>query len=77
MCLSIPAKVVKINGDSATVSVGGTKYEASLILMDGVKEGDYILLHSGYAIGKIDSAKAEENLTLMSEIKRKADDTVH
>ena len=74
MCLSIPAEIISIEeNDLALVSVGGTQYKASLKLVDGVIKGDFILLHSGYAIGKIDKVKAVETLKLMETIKRKAD----
>ena len=53
MCLSIPAKVEKIEGDMAVVSVGGTEYNASLQMVDDVNIGDYILLHTGFALQKI------------------------
>ena len=76
MCLSIPAEIISIEeNDLALVSVGGTRYKASLKLVDGVNKGDFILLHSGYAIGKIDKDRAVETLKLMETIKRKADDT--
>ncbi len=74
MCLSIPAKIIRIDKDKATVSVGGTRYQADISMVEGVFPGDFILLHSGYAIGKIDKDKAVETLSLMEEIKRKADD---
>jgi len=74
MCLSIPAEIISIEeNDLALVSVGGTQYKASLKLVDGVIKGDFILLHSGYAIGKIDKVKAVETLKLMETIKREAD----
>ena len=53
MCLSIPAKVESIDGDMALVSVGGSKYNASLQMLDDVQVGDFILLHTGFAIQKI------------------------
>jgi len=74
MCLSIPAEIININKDKATVSVGGNRYQADISMVDGVSPGDFILLHSGYAIGKIDSTKAIKTLALMEEIKRKAGD---
>ncbi len=74
MCLSIPAEIINIDKDKATVSVGGTRYQADISMVDGVIPGDFILLHSGYAIGKIDAAKALQTLSLMAEIKRKAGD---
>ena len=74
MCLSIPAEIISIEeNDLVLVSVGGTHYKASLKLVDGVLKGDFILLHSGYAIGKIDKDRAVETLKLMETIKRKAD----
>ncbi len=67
MCLSIPAKVEKIKGEIATVSVGGTKYEASLQMLDDVNVGDYILMHTGFAIQKLDPEEAEQSLKVFQE----------
>ncbi len=61
MCLSIPAKVEKIEGEMAIVSVGGAKYNASLQMLDDVKIGDYILLHTGFAIQKVSEEDASGN----------------
>jgi len=68
MCLSIPSKVISINGNKATVSVGGTEYEASLQLIDDVKIDDYVLLHTGFAIQKISEEDAQETLRLLREL---------
>ncbi len=67
MCLSIPAKVEKIEGDMAVVSVGGTEYNASLQMVDDVKIGDYILLHTGFALQKISEEEALETLKVFEE----------
>lgn len=67
MCLSIPARVDEINGDMARVSVGGTSYNASLQMLDDVQVGDYILLHTGFAIQKLSSEEAEESLRVFRE----------
>ncbi|PKP02105.1 MAG: HypC/HybG/HupF family hydrogenase formation chaperone [Bacteroidetes bacterium HGW-Bacteroidetes-6] len=67
MCLSIPAQVISINGDTAKVSVGGTEYDASLQLLDDVNIGDYILLHTGFAIQKISEEEAIETLKVFEE----------
>lgn len=67
MCLSVPAKVLAINGVRATVSVGGALYEAGLHLLEDVQVGDYLLIHAGYAIEKIDPQEAEETLALLRE----------
>lgn len=67
MCLSIPAKVISIEGELARVSVGGTEYEASIQMLEDVNIGDYILLHTGFAIQKISPEDAEETLKLFQE----------
>ena len=67
MCLSIPAKVESIDGEMAQVSVGGARYNASLQLLDDVKIGDFILLHTGFAIQRISPEEAEETLKLFNE----------
>jgi len=67
MCLSIPAKIISIEGDKAQVSVGGTRVEAGLQLVDDVKVGDYVLVHTGFAIQKISEEEAQETLELFKE----------
>lgn len=67
MCLSIPARVISIEGDMATVSVGGTEYSASLQIIENVEVGDYILLHTGFAIQKLDIQEAEATLKVFEE----------
>ncbi len=71
MCLSVPAEVLEIDGMRAKVSVGGATYYAGLHLVDEVRVGDYILLHSGYAIQKIDPEEAEKTLELLREANSK------
>ena len=67
MCLSVPAEVLEIQENRAIVSVGGTHYTAGLHLVEGVQVGDYVLLHSGYAIQKIDPEEAEKTLEILRE----------
>ena len=67
MCLSIPAKIDSIDGDMAMVSVGSVTYKASLQLLDDVQVGDYILLHTGFAISKISEEDAAETLRIFEE----------
>ncbi len=67
MCLSIPAKINSIDGEMAMVSVGSVTYKASLQLLDDVKVGDYILLHTGFAIQKISEEEAAETLRIFQE----------
>lgn len=73
MCLSIPAKVIKVQGDTAELSVSGTVYTAGIQLLDEIHKGDYVLLHAGFAIQKIDPKEAEETLRLFEEIKNTGD----
>lgn len=68
MCLAIPAKVISIEGKSAKVLIEDVEYSASLLLMDNVLPGDYIMLHAGFAIEKIDQKEAEETLRLLNEV---------
>jgi len=53
MCLSIPARIVSIEGSMADVSAGGTIFKAGMQMIENPKVGDYILLHAGFAIQKI------------------------
>ncbi len=68
MCLSIPARIVKIEGTTADVSVGGALFKAGLQLLDDVSEGDYVLLHAGFAIQKISDKEAQETLDILNEM---------
>jgi len=67
MCIAIPSKIVKIENNIATIDVDGVKREASLLLLDDPKVGDYVIVHAGFAIHKIDEAEAMESLKLMRE----------
>lgn len=70
MCLSIPSKIIAIDDDNvATVETMGVSRNVSLDLMDDdVVIGDYVLIHVGFAMGKIDEADALESLKLYEEI---------
>ncbi len=68
MCLAIPALVTSINGHQAMADIDGVTREISIQLTPEVKVGDYVLLHTGYAINIIDSQEAEETLKLLKEI---------
>ncbi len=68
MCLSVPAKIVEINGEIARVAVGETIINASLQMLDDVEIGDYVLLHTGFALQKISAADAAETLALFEEL---------
>ena len=69
MCLALPVKVVEVGpGDSAVVDLGGVRKEISLALLDGVQVGDYVILHVGYALSKLDPQEAEKTLALFAEL---------
>ena len=65
MCLAIPSKIVKIEDDVATINVDGVKGKASLLLLEDVKVGDYVIVHAGFAIHKIDEKEAMECLKIL------------
>ena len=68
MCLAIPALVKSINGYLAEVDIEGVTRQVSLQLTPEAKVGDYVLLHTGYAISVIDPAEAAETLKLLREM---------
>lgn len=76
MCLSIPSKIVTIKDDNtAVIDTMGVSREVSLDLMaDDVSVGDYVLIHIGYVMSKIDEADALESLKLYQEILDKLED---
>lgn len=68
MCLGVPARVISIDGSSAVAEMGGVNYPVSLALTDDVAKGDYVLVHAGFVIEKIDPTEAAETLRLIREI---------
>ena len=72
MCLAIPTQVVeRLDGDMAIVDVGGVRKEISLALVDGVEVGDYVILHVGYALNKLDREEAEKTLRLFAQVEER------
>ncbi|WP_457752789.1 HypC/HybG/HupF family hydrogenase formation chaperone [Thermococcus sp.] len=68
MCLAVPARVLEINGKVAIVDFGGVKREARLDLLPDVKIGDYVIVHTGFAIEKLDDKTAKEILQAWDEV---------
>ncbi|HDP68235.1 MAG TPA: HypC/HybG/HupF family hydrogenase formation chaperone [Candidatus Marinimicrobia bacterium] len=68
MCLAIPMKVIRINGREAVAEVGGVEYRANLTILPDVKVGDYIIVHAGFAIEKLDETAALETLQIWQDI---------
>lgn len=75
MCLAIPALIKSIDGKEAEAEIGGISRRISLWLTPDAKVGDYVLLHSGYAINILDQEQAEETLELLREIAEFAEET--
>ena len=73
MCLGIPGKILEINGIMAKTSVGGTIINAGLHMLSEVKVGDYILIHTGFALQKISEEEALETLRLIKEMQQSED----
>ena len=67
MCLAIPSKIVKIENNMATIDVDGVKREASLLLVENPEIGEYVIVHAGFAISKINEEDALESLKLLKE----------
>jgi hydrogenase expression/formation protein HypC len=67
MCLAIPSKITQIENNMATIDVDGVKRKASLLLLENAGIGDYVIVHAGFAIHKIDEAAALETLKLLKE----------
>ena len=67
MCLAVPARIIALHDEtSATVDVGGVWKDVSVALLDYVAVGDYVILHVGYALSRLDPAEAERTLALIA-----------
>lgn len=68
MCLAIPMQVIDIQGNLALTEVDGVRRQARLDLLPEVTVGDYVLVHAGLAISRLDPAEAQETLTLLRQL---------
>jgi hydrogenase expression/formation protein HypC len=68
MCLAIPVKVISIKESLAEVDMAGTRRQMDVRFLEGVTVGDYILVHAGFAIEKIDEKEARETLKLLKDV---------
>lgn len=68
MCLAIPMRVVELEGGAGIAEVEGVRREVSFALLGDVHVGDYVIIHSGFAIQKLDENEAEETLRLLREL---------
>lgn len=75
MCLAIPSRIVKINNMMATVDVMGARRDVSLMLLpEDVVEGDFVLVHAGFAIQKVSEAAASDSLRLLRGLIREMEE---
>lgn len=68
MCLAIPSQIEEIDGHRGIVDIDGVKKEISLFLLEDVRPGDWVIIHAGFAIHKIDASKALESLELLHRV---------
>ena len=69
MCLAIPSEIVEIRDQTATIDLAGVRREVSLLLLpEEASVGDYVLVHAGFAIHKIDKVAAEEAMRLIKDL---------
>jgi len=68
MCIAIPGKVEKVEYPYAVVDFKGTKRKVRIDLLEDVKEGDYVLVHVGFAIQKVDKSEAENISELLEKV---------
>jgi hydrogenase expression/formation protein HypC len=67
MCLAIPSKITNIENNLAVIDVDGVRRECSLLLVEDAQVGDYVIVHAGFAISKLDEGAALETLALLKE----------
>ena len=67
MCLAIPSRIIDIQAGMGTIDVDGVRRTCSLLLVDDAEVGDYVIVHAGFALHKIDEDAAQESLKLLKE----------
>jgi hydrogenase expression/formation protein HypC len=73
MCLAVPAEVIEIlENELGIIDVGGAKTRVSLSLIDGVSVGDFVLVHAGFAIEKVDETEARKTMELFQQLEQLA-----
>ena len=74
MCLGVPMQVITIDGSDIVAEIDGVRREASLMILDDpVEVGDFVIVHAGFAISKLDEEEARETLAMMREMFRPED----
>ena len=75
MCLAVPMKLVKIEGTKGIAGLGNQQREIGLLLLENAKIGDYVIVHAGYAIQKLDEEEALKTISLLESYLDKPPDT--
>lgn len=74
MCLAIPARIVEIENGMGTIDMDGTRRQVSLLLQEDAKVGDYVIVHAGFAIHRVDEEEALESLRLLHQMVAQPED---
>ena len=74
MCLAIPARIVEIENGMGTIDMDGTRRQVSLLLQEDAKVGDYVIVHAGFAIHRVDEEEALESLRLLRQMVTQPED---
>jgi len=76
MCLAVPMQIISVEGDTMVAEIDGVRREASLLMLnEEVKVGDFVLIHAGFAISRLDEDEALETIDLMRECLSLGQDT--
>lgn len=70
MCLGVPMRLVELQGNKAVGELGGLRRRIDLSLLEGASVGDYVIVHAGYAIEKLEEEIAQQTLKLMQDLGR-------
>lgn len=68
MCIAVPGRIEEINGDEAVVNYGGIKFTTNIMFIKEPNVGDYVLIHAGCAVEKLDEKEAEETIQIFKEL---------
>ena len=72
MCLAVPMKVVEINEHNALAEIGGVKIMVNIQLVDNIKVGDYVIVHVGFAIEKLNEEEAKKTIDMLEDMEKMA-----
>ena len=74
MCLAVPMRVVSVEGTKGTVELGGVEQPVNLTFTPDVEPGQYVIVHTGFALERLDEAEARRTIELLNELTAQADD---